>query len=1143
MQRAPFVPRILISPALFVIVASIFAALMPNIAAQSGQQKGIDALPENVKALPEQGKRVALIIGINDYDDAQIKKLVGAVNDAKDLKDALIRSAGFDESRIILLTSDEKDPDYRPTVRNILSWLNKLKLLVPKDGLLLFAFSGHGVSSDEQAFLLPSDATMSTDKNLLKRFAIPVTDVAEYIKKTGVRQMVMLLDACRNNAAGKDVGDSGSGLTPAWTEPFDFKKRNGEIDALVTVYATQPGGRAWEDPKTSRGYFMETVIEGINGAARNPATGEVTLERFRKYVEEKVLDRTMRLTEPQKPRFLADGYNGDLVIAKVAPTVKPRVPFSIRTYPDTVAAKIVIKSQGKIIHEATTVDGETRAELDPGSYDIEVSATKYKLISRPIAINVGGKAFETFRLAPKTGSIKIVLVELSPDDNKLQVFLDDKLARFTKVEKTTIALSDIDEGPHRLRIEHPSIGDSGKEEAIELKGGEEFVRVAIAKVVPSLKVPFSIRTYPETVVAKVAIKSQGKTILEGTTLDGELPAQLDQGNYEIEVSADKYKTQSRTIAISVGGKTFEPFRLAPRTASIKIILVQISPDDNNLRVFLDDKPARFTKMENATVVLKDIDEGTHRMRIEHPSIAESGKEEAISFKGGEDLVRVVVAKPSVAPPAPGSLLGAFSLRANVSSAKVAIRSEGKSLPDGEIINGEFHTELPAGAYDLEVTAEKYKPKPWKKHISIQSGKASSEAVVLESEVGSIIVDLGQVKPDDKDLQILIDGRRASFTTRKDSRIELMDIDERPHQLRVEHPTAIALDESVNLHGGGTMNFRLYPRPSSPVATIGTLSIGVNVNSRIVVRSRTSAFREERQVSSQLLLELSPGGYDIEVMADGYRAWKKLVEIKRGEVAPLPVTLERDLLSVTLKGPAGASIYLDKTFKGVITDSGELVLVDIVPGNHTVLARMVSFTDRLIDKNFTANETLPIEMNRIIYSAEFTDEFKDWMNWEAPSSWKPRADGKPGLRVSGPGKGYRRDTIYKDFDMHMTISINDDTGAVWIVRARDKANYYLFQLTPTQFTTYICKDGQTSRVGSSQAISRNLLPRSGEMFRVHVTANTSEIRTFIKDKDGVDKPISVLKSPDAALSDGRIGFGTLDKEDFTIHLLTVIPGGK
>ena len=192
------------------------------------------------------------MIGVDKYHDPQISPLKGSDNDARMIADALVRYAGFPQDQVILLSTNQP-MERQPTRVNILRRLSNLSTAVPKDGLLLVSFAGHGMERGGQAFLLPSDAQISDQISFLEETAISMNRVKDWIKETGVGQVVLLLDACRNDPGGR--ADAPNPLTNAYTNAFNFDVRNREVQAFATVYATGIGQRAYEYTEKKQGYF------------------------------------------------------------------------------------------------------------------------------------------------------------------------------------------------------------------------------------------------------------------------------------------------------------------------------------------------------------------------------------------------------------------------------------------------------------------------------------------------------------------------------------------------------------------------------------------------------------------------------------------------------------------------------------------------------------------------------------------------------------------------------------------------------------------------------------------------------------------------------------------------------------------------
>lgn len=270
--------------------------------------------PATVTSLPAAAKRFALVIGVDRYEDAQITPLKAAGNDAERLAAALVKYAAFPADQVILLTGRSGE---RPTRGNILRRLSNLRGTVPRDGLLLVAFAGHGIERRGKGYLLPSDAQAVDDVALLEDTAVGVSRVRDLIRASGVKQVLILLDACRNDpSAGR--GGADNRMTAGFASGFAFDVRNRDVEAFATLYATAVGERAYEDGRLGQGYFTTALVEGLQGKAANEK-GDVTLASLIDYVQTTVPKRIRLDLGPgkqQQPFASVEGYRAnDLVVA------------------------------------------------------------------------------------------------------------------------------------------------------------------------------------------------------------------------------------------------------------------------------------------------------------------------------------------------------------------------------------------------------------------------------------------------------------------------------------------------------------------------------------------------------------------------------------------------------------------------------------------------------------------------------------------------------------------------------------------------------------------------------------------------------------------------------------------------------------
>lgn len=302
-------------------LAALMGALVLN-----GMPTVASGVPSvSVATLPAPRSRWALIVGVENYDDASITPLVGPSKDGQALSDALVTYAGFEPSNVVLLSSEQKADPLKPTRMNILLKLREILRKMPSDGLLLLAFSGHGVERSGSAFLIASDSRLGDDVENLQDSAVPVQTIKDAISKKGLKQVIVLLDACRDDpVVSKSLTDNTR--TPAFSKAFDFSAQNRSIEAFAILYATQMNKRSYISPALHQSYFSAAVVEGISGGAADE-DGDVKLGPLVDYLQKEVPKRIENeLQHEQKPDLsLVRGYlQSRLIIAHVArPGVAP----------------------------------------------------------------------------------------------------------------------------------------------------------------------------------------------------------------------------------------------------------------------------------------------------------------------------------------------------------------------------------------------------------------------------------------------------------------------------------------------------------------------------------------------------------------------------------------------------------------------------------------------------------------------------------------------------------------------------------------------------------------------------------------------------------------------------------------------------
>ncbi len=223
------------------------------------------------------GQNWAIAIGINQYNN--LPPLKYAVRDAELMRDWLEREAGFDQ---VYLFTDNSPPitDARKpfasqptyaTLRRFLRVRFNQAFLSAGDNLWFF-FSGHGLRHAERDYLIPSDADPYPDE--LENTAIALSYVTERLRRCGADNVVLLLDACRNEEGSKGLG-------------VGEEKQQG----VITIASCSPSERSYEIEGLQQGSFTYNLLQGLRIQGEGNCA---TLER---------LDRYLRYQVPEVNRY------------------------------------------------------------------------------------------------------------------------------------------------------------------------------------------------------------------------------------------------------------------------------------------------------------------------------------------------------------------------------------------------------------------------------------------------------------------------------------------------------------------------------------------------------------------------------------------------------------------------------------------------------------------------------------------------------------------------------------------------------------------------------------------------------------------------------------------------------------------------
>lgn len=257
-----------------------------------------------LRAKQVSGKRLALIIANDRYDNADLHRLRAPAKDAEALREVL---------------SDERLGNFEvDVVRNALHHeiAYKIEVLLADrqtDDLVLVHFSGHGLKNEKGELFL---AAANTKPQYLSSTAVDSGAVVKLMRDSRARRKVLFLDCCYGGAFErgtiaraaptfdvadlmKDDPDSGRGIaivTAATAGQFSF----------------EGGSLSDTDTDVKPSIFTGALVEGLrSGEADQDQDGLVSLDELYAYVYKRVRQQTPNQT-PQKTTYLSEG---ELVIA------------------------------------------------------------------------------------------------------------------------------------------------------------------------------------------------------------------------------------------------------------------------------------------------------------------------------------------------------------------------------------------------------------------------------------------------------------------------------------------------------------------------------------------------------------------------------------------------------------------------------------------------------------------------------------------------------------------------------------------------------------------------------------------------------------------------------------------------------------
>jgi hypothetical protein len=273
-------------PALRLLALLTFALALDAVPAAAQQPGSRGVIPQRGATQRVVGKRRALIVGIDEYQDRRIPQLRYATVDAMAFVGWLRSPAAAAnvDTMVILLNRDA-------TRERILDTYRAMVEATQENDELIFYYAGHGgvreVHSALEGYLMPHDA----DSSNIARRGISLDDINKEVSYLpGQSPVLLILDACRSgNLFGSNrMSAAAQSLGP-------------NIRRLVSSSGAQDSqeGDRWE----GHGAFTYFLLNGLYGLADADQSGNVTLAELGLWVVGQVSMETNQAQVPEVQPF------------------------------------------------------------------------------------------------------------------------------------------------------------------------------------------------------------------------------------------------------------------------------------------------------------------------------------------------------------------------------------------------------------------------------------------------------------------------------------------------------------------------------------------------------------------------------------------------------------------------------------------------------------------------------------------------------------------------------------------------------------------------------------------------------------------------------------------------------------------------
>lgn len=229
-------------------------------------------------AVPQIQRKLAVVIGLNQYDDKRIPQLINAVPDAREIGASLRENLGYDVVRLD-----------NPTKAQIFEALNRVVEQARQDDSVMVYFAGHGELVDKTGlgYWIPRDANAEDPRGWISN-----ADINRLLTSARSRQMAVVADSCYSGVFAQGKALEG---TRASARLDDYLTRR-----AVTVMSSGSDEPVADSGKDGHSVFAWNLLQQL-GQLSGWQAGSTVFDSVRIAVEREL---------PQTPQYGASVVAG-----------------------------------------------------------------------------------------------------------------------------------------------------------------------------------------------------------------------------------------------------------------------------------------------------------------------------------------------------------------------------------------------------------------------------------------------------------------------------------------------------------------------------------------------------------------------------------------------------------------------------------------------------------------------------------------------------------------------------------------------------------------------------------------------------------------------------------------------------------------